>query len=453
MRDLQFRTSKRALENNITTLKISTMRSPKTWDDSPQILEGVSPISAVTDIAIIGAGPYGLSIAAHLSAAKCSFMIFGEPMENWRKRMPIGMHLKSDGFASSLFDPKGALTLRKYCADRGIEYADLGRPVALEIFCAYGQTFQQQMVPTLDPRKVADVRRIDGQFRLTLSDGASVLARKVIVASGISHFEYLPAELSAVPREFLSHSALNCDLSRFKGRDVLVLGRGASSTDIAALLVDQGASTQIVSREPVEFHNPPSAKPRSLWQRMRRPNLGLGPSFRSALFTAFPYLFRYLPLARRQRIVRKHLGPAAVWYIRDKLEAHVPMHSGYSFRNAEVRGDRIHVQFSGRDGSNKEFDVHHIIAGTGYQVDLRRLPFLNDSIRAEVRLEGNWPALSRHFESSAPGLYFVGLPSALTFGPLTRFAHGAGFTARRLSRHLGNQRTESIGKTAFAARS
>ncbi len=372
-------------------------------------------------------------------------MIFGEPMENWRQRMPIGMHLKSDGFASSLFEPDGALTLRKYCADMGIEYADLGRPVALETFCAYGQAFQKQMVPMLDPRKVADVRRIGGQFRLALSDGASVLARKVIVASGISHFEYLPAELRPVPRGFLSHSALNRDLSRFKGRDVLVLGRGASSTDIAALLVDQGASTQIVSREPVEFHDPPSEKPRSLLQRLRRPNLGLGPSFRSALFTAFPHLFRYLPLARRQRIVRKHLGPAAVWYIRDKLEAHVPMHSGYAFRNAEVRGERIHVQFSGRDGGSKEFDVHHIIAGTGYQVDLRRLPFLSDSIRAEVRLEGNWPALSRHFESSVPGLYFVGLPSALTFGPLTRFAHGAGFTARRLSRHLARQSREYRG--------
>jgi hypothetical protein len=129
------------------------------------------------------------------------------------------------------------------------------------------------------------------------------------------------------------------------------------------------------------------------------------------------------------------------------------MHSGYSFRKAEPRGDRIHVEFSGRDGSTKAFDVHHIIAGTGYQVDLSRLPFLHDSIRAQVLTEGNWPALSRQFESSVPGLYFVGLPSALTFGPLTRFTHGAGFTARRLSRHLGGQHTESIGETASAARS
>jgi cation diffusion facilitator CzcD-associated flavoprotein CzcO len=420
---------------------------------TPNSYDGDSQISAVTDIAIIGAGPYGLSIAAHLSAAKSSFMIFGEPMENWRKLMPIGMYLKSDGFASSLSDPQGALTYRQFCADNGIAYADTGKPVSLESFCAYGQTFQKQMVPMLDPRKVADVQRIDGQFRLTLSDGATVVARKVIVASGISHFEYLPAELSALPREFLSHSAVNRDLSRFKGRDVLVLGAGASSTDIAALLVDQGASAQIVSREPVEFHDPPSGKPRSLWQRMRNPHLGLGPSWRTALFTLFPYLFRYIPLARRRHIIRKHLGPAAGWFIRDKVKAHVPLHPGYSFRKADVRGDRIHVEFSGRDGSSKEFDVHHIIAGTGYQVDLSRLPFLNDSIRAQVRLEANWPALSRQFESSVPGLYFVGLPSALTFGPLTRFTHGAGFTARRLSKHLRGRQSESIGAAASAARS
>jgi cation diffusion facilitator CzcD-associated flavoprotein CzcO len=367
-----------------------------------------------------------------LRAAGVAFRIFGEPMQVWRTRMPKGMHLKSDGFASSLFDPERRFTLAKYCADQGIPYADLGLPVALQTFWSYGLAFQKQMVPSLDTRSVGRLERSADGFWLTMSDGERVSARRVIVATGITYFEYLPAELEALPRSLCTHAAANCDLSRYRGREVLVLGRGASSTDIAALLLEQGASVQIVSREPIEFQLPPPAKPRPIWQRMLNPNLGLGPNWRSAIFTAFAGQFRYLPLRRRLHIVRRHLGPAAVWFIRDKLVGHVSMRSGYVIKSAAARGERVRIEFTGRDGSALELEVDHIIAGTGYQVDLKRLPFLDDAMRSQIALEGTSPALSRHFESSVPGLYFVGLPSASTFGPLTRFAHGAGFTARRI---------------------
>jgi thioredoxin reductase len=361
---------------------------------------------------------------------------------NWRSRMPKGMHLKSDGFASSLIDPQRRFTLRKYCGDQGIPYADLGLPVALETFWSYGLAFQKQMVPSLDTRTVAELSRTPEGFRLTLSDGERLAARRVIVATGITYFEYLPEELRSLPRSHCSHSADNHDLSRFRGREVLVLGRGASSTDIAALLLDQGASVQIVSRQPVEFHQPPGKKPRSLWQRIRNPNLGLGPSWRSAVYTFFVGQFRFLPVDLRLRIIKRHLGPAAVWFIRDKLVQSVPMRSGYTLRGAAVRDDRVHIQFTHRDGSTLELQADHVIAGTGYQADVKLLPFLDDALRSQIALEGTSPALSRNFESSVPGLYFVGLLSAVTFGPLTRFAHGAGFTARNISAHLRRRRAQ-----------
>jgi cation diffusion facilitator CzcD-associated flavoprotein CzcO len=286
---------------------------------------------------------------------------------------------------------------------------------------------------------------------LTLVDGEELDARRVVVATGISHFEYLPSALSGLPRTRCTHSADNRDLSGYQGREVLVLGRGASSTDIAALLLDQGASVQIVSREPVIFHLAPGDKPRTLWQRIRHPNFGLGPSLKSAAFTLFPNLFHLLPVRLRQRIVRRHLGPAAVWFIRDKLVDHVSMRSGYVLKAAEERNGRVHVEFTHRDGSPLELEVDHIIAGTGYRVDLERLPFLDAAVRARIALEGTSPALSRHFESSVPGLYFVGMASAVSFGPLTRFAHGAGYTARRISAHLRRPRSrESLDHLARA---
>ena len=104
----------------------------------------------IVDIAIIGAGPYGLSLAAHLRGSGQSVRIFGSPMNSWSNHMPRGMHLKSEGFASNLYDPEAKFTLQTFCGERSIPYADIGLPVAIETFIAYGQEFQRRYVPELE---------------------------------------------------------------------------------------------------------------------------------------------------------------------------------------------------------------------------------------------------------------------------------------------------------------
>ena len=106
-------------------------------------------MSSAIDVAIIGAGPYGLSLAAHLSAGKVSYRIFGSPMSSWRN-MPNRTWLKSEGFASSLFDPESSLTLARYCQEHSLPYADVGLPVPIETFVAYGLEFQRRFVGRLE---------------------------------------------------------------------------------------------------------------------------------------------------------------------------------------------------------------------------------------------------------------------------------------------------------------
>src|SRR5215468_1894409 len=136
-------------------------------------------MTASTEVAIIGAGPYGLSLAAHLRAGQIPHRIFGSPMDSWRHHMPLGMLLKSDGFASSLSDPQSSFTLAHFCAQQGIEYHPTDVPVRLESFIAYGLAFQKRFAPDLDTRLVHTLDRLSGGFRLQLEDRTELEARSV----------------------------------------------------------------------------------------------------------------------------------------------------------------------------------------------------------------------------------------------------------------------------------
>jgi cation diffusion facilitator CzcD-associated flavoprotein CzcO len=403
-----------------------------------------------TEIAIIGAGPYGLSIAAHLRAGGKAFRIFGFPMHTWAKRMPAGMHLKSDGFASSLYAPGDGFSLKSYCDAHALAYSDLGLPVALETFVNYGMAFQREMVPTLEPKYVEALSLGRADFSVRTADGERFSARRVIMATGVSGMEYVPSVLSALPSELCSHSAEHHDLSRFVGRQVIVIGGGASATDVAALLHAQGTSTALLSRHPVAFHSHAQTSP-SRWERITKPNLGLGPNFRSAVYTAVPGLFRLAPAGIRSRIVRNHLGPAGGWFIKDMVLGKVAMHSGFAIRRAEARSGRVVLHCDGKDGGNLKLECDHVIAATGYRVSLARLGFLDQSLLRKITTESGSPRLSHNFESSVPGLHFVGLPAAASFGPLLRFAVGARYAARRLAAHINHDHGRIRGKSRAPA--
>jgi hypothetical protein len=395
-------------------------------------------VKSNTPIAIVGAGPYGLSLAAHLHERGIPFRIFGQPMQVWRTQMPSGMHLKSDGFASDLYDPARRFTLKQYCHDHGIAYADYGLPVSLDTFVAYGLEFQRKLVSMLEPISVVEVSRDGNSYRLRLENDETASAAAVVIATGISYYGYVPDPLAALPADLCTHSSAHHDLSGFRGRRVVVVGGGASATDLAALLHTAGASVQLVTRRPLDFHLPPGNKPRSLWQRIRAPNFGLGPGLRSTLYTLAPGLFHQLPHGMRQRIVSHHLGPSGGWFIKDQVTRNVSMHVGYVIQTVTPKQGGLLLHLEGVSGPPLDIEADHIIAATGYQASVARLGLLSEQLRSSLELEGQSPVLSPSFESSIPGLYFIGVASALSFGPLMRFARGAEYPAVRLGHHLSS---------------
>ena len=361
-------------------------------------------------------------------------------MQSWRTMMPRGMFLKSEGFASDLYDPEQSFTLGHFCREAGRPYADLGEPVPLETFTEYGTEFQKRLVPALEQVDIAWLKRSDDGYELATTAGEKVVARRVVVATGISASAYLPPMLERLPRESVTHSSDHADLSRFRGRQVTVVGAGSSAVDVAAILHELGAKVELTGRRAqIAFHNR-SQEPRPLIERILSPRSGLGIGWRSRLCSDAPMIFHAMPQQFRLRIVKRHLGPAPGWFVKDKMIGKVPMHMGLTLMGAEVRNGRVHLQLTGAAGG-KELVADHVIAGTGYRPSLDRLPFLDPALRGELADLVGTPVLTQSFESSAPGLYFVGLASANAFGPLMRFAFGAGYTAKRLTRHLARRAT------------
>lgn len=401
----------------------------------------------ICDVAIIGAGPYGLSLAAHLAHAGVEFRIFGKTLESWRHHMPKDMLLKSDGFASNISAPDAASTLKAYCAARGIDYADQVKPVSLDLFIEYASWFQRRYAPEVEETHVTRVARDGNGYSLELETGEKLRAKNVVVAAGITWFAQMHPALKGLPAWAASHSFAHREVPQFKGRDVAVLGAGASAINIAALLADSGANVQIIARTgAVQFHAPPDSRDVSLIGQLRNPPTGLGPGWRSFFCANTPLLFHRMPERFRLRVTRKHLGPAPGWFMRDHVDGKIPMQLGTHVLHAAAKRDHVELALADGAGNCSTASFDHVISGTGFRPDMTRLPFLTAPLLREIAMVENTPVLNDQFETSAPGFYVTGPAAANAFGPLMRFMVGAEFAAPRIASHLRRR----LGASHFA---
>jgi hypothetical protein len=391
--------------------------------------------SNLIPVAIVGAGPYGLSLAAYLRRAGVAHRIFGSAMASWRTQMPTTMFLKSEGFASNLAQPDREMTLRDFCEESGYAYRDYGLPIPLHVFIKYGLAFQRHFAPDLEDTVVSEIRRHDRGFALLLGTGEQVLARNVVIATGIDPYRYMPTALAGLPSQLRSHTADHSDYSTFRGRRVCVIGAGASATDTAAALHAAGAHVQLVTRSEQLLWITPRTKRPLVEAWFKRDVLGAGRFGQGHIYSDAPQLFRYLPEKARLHIAATFLGPRGGWPVRECVEK-LSIARGFTLDSAKADGSRAVLQLSSPDGKKRRLEADHVIAGTGYRLDLQRLWFLDPALRLTIKTLRGAPALSPHFESSVPGLYFTGVNGLYDFGPLTRFVAGTHFASKRISRQL-----------------
>jgi FAD-dependent urate hydroxylase len=388
-----------------------------------------------TDVVVLGAGPYGLSIAAHLNDTGIERRVFGRTMDAWRSHMPAGMFLKSEPYASDLSAPSPGYLLGDYCRQAQEEYHNRVVPVAIERFIAYGSWFAQKLVPDIEDTEVVSLSRAPGGFLLRTAAEETITAARVVVATGIIPFAYVPPELAHLPSDLQSHSSAPSDLSRFRGQKVLVVGGGQSALETAALLHEHGAAVKLVTRHPWVFWLSPNLLVPTRRDRLRRPVVRLCENWECWAYDRLPDAFRLQPEGRRVRKALTVLGPAGAWWLRDRVEGQLPIMMDYSIVGAEAAGDRVRLHLKGPDGLATE-EADHVISGTGYKYDLSRLGYLDPAIRATLKVAGGCPILNHGLESNVPGLFFAGALATPSFGPAMRFAAGTHFAAPRIARRL-----------------
>jgi NADPH-dependent 2,4-dienoyl-CoA reductase/sulfur reductase-like enzyme len=377
------------------------------------------------DVAILGAGPYGLAAAAHLRRAGVDVRVLGDPMSFWRG-MPKGMVLRSSWTATCIAEPAGPLSLDSYRDAAGTR---IDRPVPLDRFIEYGTWVQQQVAQDVDRRLVQTLDSGPGGFRLLLADGVTLSARRVIVAAGIKPFANRPAYAEGLPPEVASHAGDHDDLSRFSGMRVLVVGGGQSALESAALLHEGGAEAEVVVREDHLnwLHGGKYQRKLGRLGPLLYAPTDVGPMGLSRL-VAVPDLFRRLPRGVQDPLAYRSIRPAGAAWLPPRLRE-VTISLATTVASVTTTSEGLQVGFA--NGGQRTVD--HLLLGTGYRVDIARYRFLAPSLLERVRRVNGYPLLGRGMESSVPGLHFVGAPAAWSFGPTMRFVSGGWYTGRALA--------------------
>lgn len=394
------------------------------------------------EIVVIGAGPYGLSAAAYLRDAGVEPYVIGQSMAFWKKNMPGGMLLRSKSEASNIAAPQRHLSITAYEKAIGRKLAD---PLPIEDFIAYGEWFQEQVVPRLDTRQVRNVSRDRDVFELTLEDGERIYTKSVVLALGIGLFSYRPEEFADVPRELAPHSSDMSDFSQFKGQRIAVIGKGQSALEYAALLHENQVEVQILTRAPALAFRP-FAWRKNLFRKLTPgplrelsyrilPPTDLG-DIRTARKMADPDLFRRQSPEIQEKLLKDCARPVGAYWLPSRLER-VRLRTSVSVASVARAGSGLKLVLS--DGTTDQVD--RVILATGYRIDVSKYHILDASLKQHLqKTPDGYPVLDTGLQTSVDGLYMAGVIGEKTLGPTLRFVTGTSNAGPRLAAAVTGKR-------------
>ena len=374
-----------------------------------------------TDVLIIGAGPFGMALAAQAAHEGIDHLVVGKPMEFWRQNMPKGMFLRSD--CDWHLDPQNIHTLEAYAESLGKTAGDV-EPISLEFYLSYCDWFQQNK--KLQPLPVY-IKRLDrnGGYRATTHDGDVIVASRVVLAPGFKHFAHVPADLNQkLPTGRFEHTAEFVDFSDAANQRYLIIGGRQSAFEWAALLLDVGAMAVHISHR---HASPAFAIADWEWVIPVVDNIAEDPNW-----------FRRLSEQEKEAVNHKLWSEGRL-----KIEPWLA---------ARLQADRLHVWphtelisceqqeddalLATLSNGEKVF-VDKIVLATGYKVNITRLPYLAaGNLLEELETRNGFPVLDDHFETSVPGLFITSMPATQDFGPFFGFTVSVRTSAKLICERL-----------------
>jgi cation diffusion facilitator CzcD-associated flavoprotein CzcO len=371
---------------------------------------------------IIGAGPYGLAIAAYAQRLGIDFTVLGNPMEFWRHRMPKGVLLRS--WSIGHLDSLEINTLQRYLEFKGFKPARVF-PLPVNLFVEYADWFLAKAGIKTLPTYIRQLEHRGGHFEAFCENGETLTAQNVVAAPGLDFFRHLPADLAGkLPPGRYTHSCEIVNFDPLAGRRCLVIGGRQSAFEWTALMVEAG-----VAQVHVAFrHETPQFAP-SRWD-------WVDPLAQQTL--AVRGWFRHLPNTEREALERRFWEEGRMklepWLAPRICKENVRLWPHSRVESCKVLADgTLSVRLSG----GAHVDVDHIILAIGYRVDVKQVPYFSKTtILPWLKTIAGYPSLDENFQTSFPGLYVTGLAATRDFGSLFEFVRGSPYSAKIIGDHV-----------------
>ncbi|MEH7246876.1 NAD(P)-binding domain-containing protein [Neobacillus niacini] len=355
------------------------------------------------DLAIVGAGPYGISLAAHAAKAGLRYRVFGYPMDFWQFKMPPNMFIRTMLEYTNLSDPEERCTLKEFQKEKGLR---LSYPIPRSVFVEYGKWFIEKLNLSIEKVYISHVRKEHGFFVLETENRNTVEAKNVIIAVGLTNSRYIPRDLAHVPKEYLSHTGDFTVFEQFRNQHVAVIGGGQSAWEASALLHQAHARVELIYRRP----------------RRLDPEQNLNAKQKEIADEFF-----YYPQEKKMEVRKQFEKPTVSDFLVPLVEGNVTQRPNTFIVNTTLtKVNKVQVLLN----DDTTLLVDHIIAATGYRFNPHNLSFLVSIIDGIKCTEGLDPIVDESFQSTLPHLYFAGPATAFCYGPAFRFISGVKKTSQ-----------------------
>jgi thioredoxin reductase len=359
-----------------------------------------------TKVMIIGAGPYGISLAYELWRLKVPFVISGQPFSLWFDHTLGSMSIRSDSHTSEIYTQQDVFNMKRYIKWKFPDHADelLKKRIPTAVFRDYLQDVLARLPFSIERQKVMNVTKQGMSFIHTLEDGQEVISDASVVATGIENHRVIPDGLTSLSAEHMMHSWQVADYEYMKNKQLLVVGAGQSAAECAAHLSEENQVTWVMRKKPV-FYSEPINLPK--------------PVFKFILYGS-PY-FYFLPQQVKSLLGKKFVETTItpdmkrIWES-DRIRivyADVNDLKLYEDDGGKVKSDVLNAAFDG------------VIAATGFQYRLDALHFLDKELKLSIQVKSGIPIINYRFQTSVEKLYMVGGITETHYGPAQRFMMGS----------------------------